>query len=421
MRRRLLVQMDSLVVVAAVSIFANLLLIQTSFAADTTPAKGKIASPPSSSSNDASKDLKVARTIKPVKAGAKAPMKSSSMKPKFEIGGSMQAGGRFTFNQPDVLRLGESDGFYVRRARITLRGNAGPILGELSVDGAFDNLAGPLTVSPSTRELQVALRDAFIGYGKKKGFFIAIGQMRVPFGVHVDRSTMGEHFIMFPLMVVGENISFGYNAPRIFPGRDIGLNLGYKMLSEGFELTAQAMVYNGNGGNRFGNDSDLPAAALRVNAKISNMIKVGLSGLINPRRAGDVPLLYDETDMAFSFDAGLEVSGFFLEIQAAMMMTSFPSTGQETVTRLGGVLDAGYQIPFMQGTLEIIVRGEYYDPSDQFDDDHLLYITAGVNWFYYVYKEQRLGLRLNYTHKMELAESRALNNDQINLMVGYQL
>lgn len=334
-----------------------------------------------------------------------------------DFSGYLLMGFRMTANDPKQLRLGESDGFYVSRARLKVAARIWQFTSVLSLDGAFDRSAEPLDVSPSTRRLFVELRDAFIQYRHPSGFFAQIGQSKVPFGMHADRSTTSEHFILFPLIAVGEDVAFGYQVRGIMPGRDIGLTLGFRRQLGSIDLQFQAMVYNGNGANTFANDSDLPAVAGRISVGIGSFLKIGGSVLWNQRRVGRDPNLFDESDLAFSADLALRVAGFFLEGEFAARNTSYPTTGQNTAFGFGFRVDAGYRIQSIG--LEFVARFEMYDPTDLFNDDQLMYITPGINWYYRIWKTHEIAVRLSYTIKLEQTPARSLNNDQFNLLVQY--
>ncbi|MCB9639292.1 MAG: hypothetical protein H6727_10410 [Myxococcales bacterium] len=338
-----------------------------------------------------------------------------------QLSGFLQTGYRWTMNDPQFLRLGESDGFFLRRARIRMDSQWWKFRAVITIDGALDPRADPMSVSPAQRRFDVAVRDAFLKF-VHEGFFVSIGQMRVAFGGLNQISTANQHFGTFPLIDAGEDISFGYPARGIIPGRDIGLSVGYDNRFGLVGIHARAMVYNGNGERRFGNDSDLPAVATRLALDIgpeSFQVKVGGSFLWNSRRVGEEPNLYDEVDLAFGGDLGVYFSGFFLEGEFAGRTTSFPTVNQPNAFSYGFRADVGYRIPGIN--LEPVVRFELFDPSDQFNNDQLIYITIGLNWYFTFWKDHELILRASYTIKMEETPDRTLNNDQFNFLLQYRL
>jgi hypothetical protein len=352
-------------------------------------------------------------------ASLAAPEKTKKASPfQTRFGGSLLMGFRYTSNDPSRLRLGDSDGFYVNRARINVEGSLYGFRGVISVDGAFDRQAEPLDVSPAVRRLFVELRDAFISYNHKSGFFAMVGQSKVPFGMHSERGATAEHFIRYPLIAIGEDIAFGDQVRGIMPGRDIGLTLGFRRKFSLVTLSLEAMVYNGNGANTFANDSDLPAVASRLSVGIGSFLKIGASFLWNQRRLGDEPNLFDESEIAFGADIALNIAGFFLEGEFAARSTDFPTTNQQSAFGFGFRADAGYRIKAIG--LEIAVRFEMYDATDLFDDDQLMYITPALTWYYRIWKSHELAIRLNYTIKIEQTEARTLNNDQLNVMFQYR-
>ncbi|NUQ64794.1 MAG: hypothetical protein HUU20_20215 [Pirellulales bacterium] len=184
-------------------------------------------------------------------------------------------------------------------------------------------------------------------------------------------------------------------------------------------LHLRAMVYNGNGERRFGNDSDLPAVAGRAQVDIGSFLKLGGSVLWNARRVGEEPNLYDEVDLAFGGDISFSFAGFFLEGEFASRTTSFPTVNQPNAFSYGFRADIGYRIPIVN--LEPVVRFELFDPSDQFNNDQLIYITIGLNWYFTFLKDHEIILRASYTIKLEETPDRTLNNDQFHLLMQYRL
>lgn len=352
---------------------------------------------------------------------AAAKNKKASANPfRWGLSGYLLAGYRMTLNDEKLLRLGDSDGFYVSRARLQVKTQLYDFTGIISFDGSFDRRADPLDVSPATRRLFMELRDAFVMY-QKRGFFVTAGQDKVPFGMHSTRSTTAEHFINFPLIAVGEDIAFGYQVRSIMPGRDIGLKLGYKNTHGLLRLHIEAMLFNGNGPNRFANDSDIPAVGARIFLGISQYFDIGLSFMWNQRRVGDPPNLFDESDLVFGADLAFRIKGFFLEGEFAARQTDFVTTGQASDFSFGFRGDTGYRYNFANGAgLEVAVRVEMFDPSGLFDDDMLLYITPAVNFFYKIWRNHEIAIRLNYTVKLEMADNRNLSNDQLNLLLQYR-
>ncbi len=78
-------------------------------------------------------------------------------------------------------------------------------------------------------------------------------------------------------------------------------------------------------------------------------------------------------------------------------------------------------IAFHSFILEPVVRFELFDPSDQFNNDQLIYITIGLNWYFTFLKDHEIILRASYTIKLEETPDRTLNNDQFHLLMQYRL
>ncbi len=338
---------------------------------------------------------------------------------KLRISGYLLAGYRLTDNDEKLLRLGDSDGFYVSRARLQVKTQIFGFTGVVSFDGSYDRGAAPQDVSPSTRRLFMELRDAYIKY-EHKGFYVTVGQDKVPFGMHSTRSTTAEHFINFPLIAVGEDIAFGYQVRGILPARDIGLKLGYNNNFGLLRLHIAAMVFNGNGQNRLANDSDIPAVGTRIDLGISKHFDLGLSFMWNQRRVGTPPNLFDETDLSVGADLAFRFKGFFLEGEFALRQTTFVTTAQKNDLSFGARGDAGYRYNFSNGMgLEVAARFEVFDPSSLFDDDMLIYITPAVSFYYRVWRQHEIAIRVNYTVKLE-TPARELKNSQFNILLQYR-
>lgn len=373
---------------------------------------------PLSSKGGVTAGEKVAHTDKAKEPAESLPLANKKPIWSVDFSGYVLAGYRMTLNDEKLLRLGDSDGFYINRARMSVHTRVWDFHAVISLDGAFDRRADPLDVSPATRRLFVELRDAYLGYVHNSGFYVTAGQDKVPFGIHSDRSTTAEHFINFPLIAVGEDISFGYQVRAIMPGRDIGVKLGFQRKFGLVGLHVAAMVFNGNGPNRFANDSDIPAVGARFRLDISQYFHIGGSFMWNQRRVGDQPNLFDESDLVFGADLSVRIAGFFLEGEFAGRQTTFITTQQASDFSFGFRADVGYRIRSIG--LEFVVRVEMLDPSSLFDDDMLVYITPGINWYYRIWKQHEIAIRLNYTIKLEMAANRTLNNDQLNLLFQYR-
>ena len=340
------------------------------------------------------------------------------------ISSYIQTGYRMTFNDNSEnsintrsLRLGESDGFYIERIHLKFKAHWKEWSAIISSDFAKDPGVDPLNVSPAQRKLIVALNDVYIQYKNSNGFFAKFGQLQVPFSLFSERSSQDEHFSQFPLILSGEDIAFGYAVKGISPSRDIGLLLGFEKSFGLVGLSLKAMAFNGNGANHFGNDSDLPAFSGRLGISIGKFLKLGGGVMWNPRRAGELPSLFEENDLLFGGDLIFKISGFFLESSVMMKTTSYPTTKQEDVTSFGFHVDAGYRLASLN--IEPLVRFQIYDPSSQFDDDQLTYITIGINWYHKIWRTHEFMIRASYTIKLE-EEQRTLDNDQFDLMLQYR-
>lgn len=345
---------------------------------------------------------------------------ASVKKPNIDFTGFVITGYRYTFNDTTLLRLGDSDGFYMRNARLKVTASVLHFRAVLTMDGSYDFGADSDDVSPSTRMMRFHLRDAYLDYRPSNGLRIRVGQMKIPFGYNYERAAAESHFAAFPLWLSGGDITFEYQSRAAYRRRDIGLSVGFeKQLNSMFGLSANAMVYNGNGENRFANDSDLPAVAARISAKIGPAggwyLSVSGNVMYNPRVTGEQPALYQENDLIFGGDIRFEVAGFFVEAEGIYRTTDLATVGRQE-TSLGFHADIGYRIKSIG--LEPVVRFDFYDPSSQLDDDELMYLTIGVNWYYTILGRHTVALRLSYTLKIE-NEKRTLNNDQVNLQLQY--
>ena len=350
--------------------------------------------------------------------GAPALAKGKKSKlPTLSFGGYVQAGFRYTAND-EYLRVGESDGFFLRKARLKAAAAYGMFDAVLSMDGAYDRHASPSDVTPADRRLYVDLRDAFLRFKTPCGFFIRAGQFKVPFGSLSMVSSADETFLMNSVTTDGEDPAFGRKAYGMGLGRQLGAAVGYSRKIGTIGLYATAMLMNGNGGNHFGNDSDGLGIAAKLNISVGKLVTIGGGFYFNPRTVGEPPNLLDETDLAFEGDIRLTVAGITLEGEFIMRSRSFPTTGQAKDNGLGVRGELSYLLKAIM--LRPAVRFEMYDPSSLFDDDRLIYITIGLNWYKQLVGRHHIRAYLSYTIKMEEKDHTKLNNDQLNLILQYR-
>lgn len=291
-----------------------------------------------------------------------------------------------------VLTVGQNDGFFLDQVRF-------------GVDGAFQDdlrfrfILDVTTTVPGSgpndpvQGIAGAVRDAWVAWIPSDWFFVSAGQQFMPSDLEGSTTIAGLPFARRSAATSGVRPGHGFAVAGLSPSRQMGLVLGSTENSRlgGLSLEYLFGIGNGNGQNINGNDNKLPAAYARVgvgyDVAADIAVHVGAGGRYNPRTAGTLPNLFNETDSVGYADLSVNVVGINLAAQAIYKQTEFntlfPTGGDGSVdTGLGATAWIFVDQPAGFDLFGVVpaYRFSYYDPSSTFSDDQLIENTLGVRW-----------------------------------------
>ena len=338
----------------------------------------------------------------------------------------------YEFVQPDaeVPFIGNNDGFLLDQARL---GMEGTYLGRVDFRLVFDAIStAPGGGNDPVRDVFGATRDAWVRFNAHKYLQITVGQIFLP----VDREgQMARDDMVFAYRSVatdGLRAGRGFAVNGLSAGREVGLQLGAQDVEVGdFVLDYRLAVSTGNGQNKLGNDNKLPALTTRVAAGYKDLISVGLTGRYNPRTVGELPNLFNETDLQGGVDFMLSSFGIEVLAQAVIKQTSFDTVfladdPSRTDTALGltswVTLNDPFGVPlygFRPG-----FRFSYLDPKGAFPDDQVLELTTGIR--YDPPTELPLFLTVDFTMLFEPGleggdSTRSVDNHRLTALLQFDL
>lgn len=296
--------------------------------------------------------------------------------------------------QPDsqVLTVGQNDGFFVDQVRFGVDGQFQDQFRFRFVIDATSVVPGGAPNDP-VQSVAGALRDAWVAWLPSDWFFVAAGQQFMPGDLEGSSTIAGLPFARRSAATSGVRPGHGFAVSGLSPSRQLGVVVGS---TERARLGNLGLEYlfglgNGNGQNLNGNDNKLPAGYARLGVSYDATddidVKVGFGGRYNPRTAGTLPNLFNETDTVTFADAQLGVMGINLAGQVLYKQTSFdtlfPNGGDGSQdVGLGATAWVFVDKPFGVDLCGVVpaYRFSYYDPSSTFADDQLLENTLGVRW-----------------------------------------
>lgn len=324
-------------------------------------------------------------------SGPSCPEKSPCLKSeKISLWPKLRLRTGYGFVQPDdkVLFVGHNDGFFIDQARL---GVEGTYLDRFFVKLTFElaSLAFGQTPNDPVAPLLAAARDAYVVWAPSDFFQIAVGQAYMPFVLEglISRAEMA--FTRRSVASDGVEAGQGFYEEGLSPDRQLGVVLGAASAPLGpVRLEYRAAVTNGNGKNVLGNDNKLPAASLRLGAGYESFVSAAVGLLYNPRTVGDLPVLYNETDLAVAGDLRIQAFGIDVLAQAIFRQTSFDTvfpdvsapgrTEQAFGVTSWIVLDRPFGLPTFG--LKPGYRFSYYDPRSTFPEDQLMEHTFGLRY-----------------------------------------
>src|SRR2546429_7376262 len=333
---------------------------------------------------------------------------------KLVLGGFIQ----MNFEDGDVSafegRFGQTalkDRFRLRRARINLTGDFAEQF-DFKLEGDFENSDG-LNANRTAFEAT----DIFINWHQFPEAQVKVGQWKAPFGL--------EQLTPDPsLIIIERSLPTG----AITPDRQIGAQLWGKPFTsiwpdEKDLLTYYAGIFNGNGRNTtnndnnnfmyvgrlelmpfkskiFGQDSSLKLGADVLNSRddAGTNISQSLNLLVNADGSLS-PFVLPEADerTGWSADAWLNIGPFdliaeYLAEDVDGRTVAGKAPGFSNFDPSGWYVQGSYFI--LPKKLQGVVKWESLEP-DQFDDDNIHSITAGLN--YYIHGDS-IKVMANYVH-----------------------
>ncbi len=286
---------------------------------------------------------------------------------KLSIGGFIQ--GQAEFGDPSDTRFVAGDRFYLRRARLGVKGSFAEHFDFTLQADVGSNSAGSVTGN------RAQATDAFIVWNKYDHANLTFGQFKTPYGY--DQLMSDTKVITIERPLPSDSLTLSRQLGAMVSGSVLGKKLSYA-----------AGLFNGSGVNTSINDNDNFMYVGRVNGTVyaGKTVKVTAgagaftsrdTGTFNGRRSGGA------VDAQLAFGRG--------EINAEFLRTSFDRvTGTDTKAQGWSVLGTWFLVP---KTVQLLGRYEAYDPNrDAANDDADLW-TVGVN---YLIKGDDLKLGVNY-------------------------
>jgi hypothetical protein len=302
--------------------------------------------------------------------------------------GRLRAAYEFVQPDPDVLFVGQNDGFFLDQVRLGVNASwERRFYLRLTVE-----LASVLPGGKANDPVQPAItaaRDAYLQWTPSEYFGVSVGQTYMPFDVEGMTSRTELFFTGRSVAVGGLRAGRGYQVNGLAPDRQIGMVLGAAEAPLGpVSLDYRLAVSNGNNSNHLGNDNKLPAVFARAGAGLKGWVNAGLAASWNPRTIGEIPNLFSETHLGFAGDVRFDVfgvdvlaQGMFRRIQfdTAFEDSADPSAADHSVGLTTWiVLDEPFGLPmfgFKPG-----YRFSYYDPFFSDPDDTLVEHTLGLRY-----------------------------------------
>ncbi|MCK6526892.1 OprO/OprP family phosphate-selective porin [Myxococcota bacterium] len=321
----------------------------------------------------------------------------------------------------DPIVVGDPDhkeGVTVRRARLGIRAWYKGLLG-VSVVGGWDDRYDALEARPEIP----GISEAYVAFAPAREVQVQAGVTRVPFGRQATASS-------FALALWERAMASERMAPPREPGLVVGGAVGKavgSVLPEG-ALRYAVGVFNG-GGDWTGDADPGPRVAGRVSVDLLAPWDARESNFALPKAAisigGAANHAWElEADtLTVQGDLGVRFWRFSLQGEAfwSRAVPTFDTEGiPELLTEresFGWYGQLGFML--VPGRLEVAARVDGYDDNTAIEDaGDRLDVAGGVNVFLW---EGRVGLQLDYVHRVELAASAETPNDSVILVARASL
>lgn len=318
--------------------------------------------------------------IGPATAQTLGTVKPAGKEPTLAIGGLLQV--QADFGDRGDARFA-NDRFYLRRARLNATGK---FLEEFDFRLEMD-LAGSLA---NASALRAQLTDAFVNWNRYREANVKVGQFKTPFGF--------EQLYADPRLLTIERSLVN---DRLTLSRQVGVQVGGELLDQ--RLTYAVGAFNGNGVNNSANDDNRFLRVVRLTALPWRgslfggpaTWSVGVSGFSShdANVSSGTEFGFDSTPATADRDnifagrregLGIDthlVSGRF-ELWVEELRMIWKPTSQRPRAKVeseGWSVQAGAYV--IQHRLQLVLKGESFDPRKDAALDVTRTETLGLNWY----------------------------------------
>lgn len=342
----------------------------------------------------------------------------------------LRAGYAYQQPDPDVLFVGQNDGFTLEQVRFGFGGSYKDRFFIRTVIDAVSLIPGQGENNP-IQPLVVSVVDAYLHYAPSPFLQVWAGQTFMPADKEGSTSRAALIFANRSVAAGGVRPGYGFEVGGLSPARQLGLVVGANDARVGpVSLDYRAAISNGNGPSMFGNDNKLPAGYGRFGIGFKDYARIAVGGSYNPRTVGNVPSLYDELDTTVFGDLSIDAFGFELLAQGIARQTTFDSVFPEVTDPNRSALAFGFTTfvvidkPFGFSTFGFKpgYRFSYYDPSSSFYDDQLIEQSFALRYDPETY-QLPIALVFDFTSVIEMNESglRQMDNNRATALVQFDL
>lgn len=297
--------------------------------------------------------------------------------------------------------------FSFRRARLGVTGNIPYDISYYVMTEFSSFLDGPY------------LLDAYISYNRLGPWMtVSLGQFKAPFGLELLTPCHKLHTIKRSTVV----------NTLAHPFRDIGImlsggtdSLQFFGLTNHNIITYKLAIMNGTGMNQW-DDNDSKDIVARLVLSPWKFISIGGSYRHGSEAPAQEDLAQDQRTR-YGADLQLEFGNFLFQAEYIWGEDKGSSVegggcGGDPVVMLGNFVKDGYYAQAMYMTpwrLQPVLKYEYYDPSEDVEDDLLTTVTIGLNYWINDWTRLQANYLINDNQQnVEYYQSRFLFQAQVN-------